>query len=90
MSSPQPGRTLLLTTTHAQALIDRAIPAAGSLLVPPRPIADLLGVTTEVVASMGRDGRLPQPVRLSSKSLRYPRAEVRLTLLRLLTGEAAS
>lgn len=70
----------------AQALIDAAIPPEGSALINPRPIAALLAVTTEAVALMGRDGRLPAPVRLSAKCLRYPRAEVRAALMRLLTA----
>jgi len=79
-----------MTTQTAQALIDANIPAEGTAFIHPRIISEMLGVTTEAVASMGRDGRLPEPIKLSRKCLRYPREMTRAALLRLLTGEGGA
>ncbi len=53
-------------------------------------VAKLLGVSPTTVANWSREGRLPKPIRLGTKTLAYNVGQLRAALLRLSQTTVAS
>src|SRR4051812_39237453 len=59
------------------------IPDSAPRYVRPSAIASVLCVSTRTVLTMGRDGRLPRPLRLGHRTYLFDKARVNAALARL-------
>jgi predicted DNA-binding transcriptional regulator AlpA len=64
-------------------IVDQLIPANWPSLIRGQAIAEALDVSVTTIIEMGRDGRLPPPVRISARLFLYPRDEVREAIRRM-------